>query len=727
MRYGTHTFSLKVKWNDIAFDGINDPTKQVIITFNNMNYNFTPTISNEHTTIFTIVHSLSNDISNIGSNFDINIFYEGETINGNTYIQQNFVKRFIFSKGLLSISNYNITDKYYDGNNIIASHLFSNINFIGAVGSDIINYINPLGVTNSINAGATKGKLTSLQLTGLYSEYYEIDSGSYDAIEKDINIIKRPITNNNINFNSFITDKIYDGTSIVTNNVYTYLIDGNNVFNAITDLVALSDGIYIIFESAETENSSKDVGVYNIKLINPSLSSTNNYELQLNGDIIGGPISILPLDIKVSISANDKYYDGLTTATFTTTFDKEFITGDEVSFFGIANFSNSLPGINKTVLVTNPTFSGNDSNNYRVSLNSVLNNQAHILTKVETGKLRGVRDLPNESLFYFTDTQFPTFTKITKLNFSLSNNFLQLGDVISAGPQIKILNVSNTYKFIFSTLSTSDMESLGVYSESVNGVILKVIDLEENIISQIPNQGLLIELYLDANIGSYVVMSVGSESAGYLTFTSYNSTINKYIYSGYLLRGDGLILLTGSAVPCFTEPDKILCEDDQYKAIQDLKVGDKVQTYLHGPKKIIYIYNGKAFNGMDWKTGLYKLPKTGNMIDDLVLTGGHSILVENILEEEDIKQKAIYGDFKRDLNIDGKKLILAAACNQFIKVEDKKTYNFYHLILDDDGDQNKSFGVWSNGILCETMTRSYYINLSKYPELSSDTHRSRTL
>jgi hypothetical protein len=73
-----------------------------------------------------------------------------------------------------------------------------------------------------------------------------------------------------------------------------------------------------------------------------------------------------------------------------------------------------------------------------------------------------------------------------------------------------------------------------------------------------------------------------------------------------------------------------------YKKIQEISVGEYVMTEYHGPKKIKYIYhekiqnvpNGENQKKLNNKLYLLKKEKFPELIEDLVLTGNHSILVK---------------------------------------------------------------------------------------------------
>ena len=106
---------------------------------------------------------------------------------------------------------------------------------------------------------------------------------------------------------------------------------------------------------------------------------------------------------------------------------------------------------------------------------------------------------------------------------------------------------------------------------------------------------------------------------------------------------------------------------------------------------------------------MYKMEKTetNGLIEDLIVTGGHSILVDDLGEQKELNEQ-LFGESK----IEDKYLLVAAASKDFVKINDTKTYTFYHFILENDGDEYKQFGVWANGILSETMSKECFVKKS---------------
>ncbi len=146
-------------------------------------------------------------------------------------------------------------------------------------------------------------------------------------------------------------------------------------------------------------------------------------------------------------------------------------------------------------------------------------------------------------------------------------------------------------------------------------------------------------------------------------------------------------------IPCFGEGTQILTiENDEeiYVAVEKLVEGSVVKTYKHGARKIAKIVSGSFINDpQEPKRCMYKLPKTDAMTNDLMLTGGHAVLVDE-------SPKGL--QFK----IDDKYLSFAENNADFVKIDNHQIYKYYNFSMENDGDKDRRFGVWANGVLCET-------------------------
>jgi len=177
-----------------------------------------------------------------------------------------------------------------------------------------------------------------------------------------------------------------------------------------------------------------------------------------------------------------------------------------------------------------------------------------------------------------------------------------------------------------------------------------------------------------------------------------------YIYANYIN-----IIYISSPPFCFNEGTKILCLNteliDEYLAIEHLQEGDFVKTFKHGYRKVIKTISGKLINNpKKWNMCMYKMAKTesNELIEDLIVTGGHSIMVDSITKEQQTKYDEMnLTDFSK-ITIDGKHLLIACVSEQFVPMPDNGVYTYYHLLLENNNDEEERFWIWANGILTET-------------------------
>ena len=156
--------------------------------------------------------------------------------------------------------------------------------------------------------------------------------------------------------------------------------------------------------------------------------------------------------------------------------------------------------------------------------------------------------------------------------------------------------------------------------------------------------------------------------------------------------------------PCFDASTKILAIKDgkeEYVPISLLKEGDLVQTYKHGAKPIKYIGTTRiTLNGPgdDYTLKMYRMKKTGGMIDDLLVTGRHSMLVDDWSNHYCENRRSEVSKGK----IDDKYVLGAAFSNLFKEEKQKKIYNIYHLEIDGE---NQRYGIYANGVLAESLQK----------------------
>lgn len=165
---------------------------------------------------------------------------------------------------------------------------------------------------------------------------------------------------------------------------------------------------------------------------------------------------------------------------------------------------------------------------------------------------------------------------------------------------------------------------------------------------------------------------------------------------------------------CFNEGTKILCLnknfEEEYIPIEKLRKGDLVKSYKYGYKKIDLIGKNPMINNpKKWFECMYKMEKTeeNGLIEDLIVTGGHAILVDDLGDYKKINDKRFCG---KTPMIDDKHLLLSSVSNDFKKLENNNLYTYYHFILENNGNDDERFGVWANGILTETPSKKHFTN-----------------
>jgi len=228
------------------------------------------------------------------------------------------------------------------------------------------------------------------------------------------------------------------------------------------------------------------------------------------------------------------------------------------------------------------------------------------------------------------------------------------------------------------------------------------------------------------NPGNNILDTEGTNTTDGVTFTDTRVTIfpNIYPVSPYYIltnNGNNVVIpsndmsneydvsLQFTNALCFNEGTKILCMnqqlEDEYVPIEHLQIGDFVKTYKHGYRKVSKTIQGFLINNpKKWNMCMYKMAKTesNGLIEDLIVTGGHSLLVDSLSDAEIAKYKEMGIPHFANETIDKKHLVLSCVSDQFTPMPDNKCYKYYHLLLENNDDEEERFGIWANGVLTET-------------------------
>jgi len=243
----------------------------------------------------------------------------------------------------------------------------------------------------------------------------------------------------------------------------------------------------------------------------------------------------------------------------------------------------------------------------------------------------------------------------------------------------------------------------GQTSYNENFTYLYIFNMSTTDISEFPSGIYSFPVYVSPNILSSASDNIGSDTI-YMPYSYTNPNDD----SG------------GTVDPpvCFNEGTKILCLnnnlEEEYIPIEYLKKGHLVKSYNHGYRKIDLISHSSMVNNPDvWNFCMYKMKKTekNGLLEDFIVTGGHSILVDDLAE---YKQKNDELFSYETPKIDGKYLLLSSVSKDFEKIENNKTYTYYHFILENNDDDEERFGIWANGILTETPSKKFFVNSHLY-------------
>jgi hypothetical protein len=165
---------------------------------------------------------------------------------------------------------------------------------------------------------------------------------------------------------------------------------------------------------------------------------------------------------------------------------------------------------------------------------------------------------------------------------------------------------------------------------------------------------------------------------------------------------------------CFHENTKILClinNKEEFIEIKNLKKGVFVKTYNNGYIKIELIGSNKFYNSInnDIANQLYILSKDDhlNLIEDLIITGTHGVLVPELTSEEVINTIKIINKIYITDNL----YRLYPCVNSLFKPYDEGYYNVWHIVLENKNIYT-NYGINANGLLVETCSKFYYVRYS---------------
>ncbi len=302
--------------------------------------------------------------------------------------------------------------------------------------------------------------------------------------------------------------------------------------------------------------------------------------------------------------------------------------------------------------------------------------------------------------------------------------------------------MSNWYKIIVTTRYQIDVYPIGsnvingFFSIDDNNNIISFYDINFNSIYTnsasfngtnifnngwksfygINTKGTNVTSILLPNITSSSVFNLSSDD----TQGTYGSltTSNAYYQNGILFNIQSIS--DPLPVGCFLADSKILT-NKQSVPIQLLKKGDLVQTLNDGLLPVKFVGVRSFFNKLTEErinAHLYKLNKNDfpELLEDLYVTGGHPLLVDEKDLDKETKKKL--------LDMDGTPIITEGKYRVFAMLHpnaelwnDEREHEIFDIVLENE-DPKKNYGIWVNGILTESMDEEFFLNESKMTEIN---------
>ena len=172
---------------------------------------------------------------------------------------------------------------------------------------------------------------------------------------------------------------------------------------------------------------------------------------------------------------------------------------------------------------------------------------------------------------------------------------------------------------------------------------------------------------------------------------------------------------------CFLEGSKVLClvgEEEKYVEIQNLEKGTLVKTLLNGYKPVEHIGKDQVYNTADKsrvKNRLYKLTteKYPELTEDLIITGCHSILIDEDLTKE---------QYEKTMELMGKVCVtedryrlMACIDERAEPYEVEGLHTIWHFSLQHHF-EDMNYGVYANGtLMVETASKN---GMTKYNDFT---------
>lgn len=317
---------------------------------------------------------------------------------------------------------------------------------------------------------------------------------------------------------------------------------------------------------------------------------------------------------------------------------------------------------------------------------------------------------PNENKIYY-----PTITcSVSGIIVNISNNVsVTIPETVISPALVAAPNTTETYTL---TYFAGDIYQfpVGLYN----------ITFTTQTLSNLPKAEVLTKTVITTEVSNTLIVPD-------TTLTE----VSIYDVTGYYNNGlpptdpayrEALFLINNNVeVNCFLKGTKITCLDestneDRQIEIESLTEGVLVKTYKHGYVPLKYVVYKEMFNNpnISSKDKLYKLKKEvyPELTEDLIITGGHSILVDNM----NVKQAISTMRFWEEYEMIEDKYKLLTICNERAETFLRKgVCELYDIVLENEN-ADLNYGIYANGILTESMSENFFKNFSKMQVFSRE-------
>ena len=193
--------------------------------------------------------------------------------------------------------------------------------------------------------------------------------------------------------------------------------------------------------------------------------------------------------------------------------------------------------------------------------------------------------------------------------------------------------------------------------------------------------------------------------------TTYLFSIDSNIYSYYL----------STLLVCFKEGTRILTSKG-YVPIEQLRKGDFVETLLDGfvpvamigKKEIDHPVSEERIKNQLYRCSQAQYPE---LTEDLILTGCHSILVDQYANEKE-RNRTI--EVNGDTYVTDRKYRLPACADERASVyEVPGKHTIYHVALENE-DYFMNYGIYANGLLVESCSKRFLKEIANMKLLESE-------